>query len=406
MQLSEINRIQEIMKQMNLDGWLLYDFRGSNDLALSVLRIPSEKIASRRIFYLIPQSGSPVKIVNAIESGNLDHLPGEKLIYASHNSLKDALSRVLKVGQNVAMEYSPNNNIPYISKVDAGSIEQIRALGVGVKSSADLITMFTSVWTENQLIDNLPVAKGLTKIVAETCNFIRDKKLDSLTLNEYEVQQHIFSEIETTNKWIAGHPPIVAVNKNSANPHYAPTVDCHTEIKFGDCVLMDLWAKVNKPEGVWGDITWVAFMGETVPQKFNDIFNIVAAARDSAFDFVCKRFTEGREIRGYEVDDAARKVINDAGYGDYFVHRTGHSITTEGHGSGAHMDNFESHDERLILPGNSFSIEPGIYLPGEFGIRSEIDVYVYPDGRVISTGEIQREIIPIMGSSLIGRDTP
>lgn len=396
MQNSDIKQIQNILNKLDLDAWLLYDFRGSNELALSVLKIPPEKIASRRIFYFIPKTGQPLKIVNAIEASNLDHLPGEKLVYASYQSLNDILAKVLKTVKNVAMEYSPNNNIPYLSKVDAGSTEMIRSFGVDIMSSADLITMFTAIWTEIQYKDNIPVAKGLTDIVDKACIYIRNKLLAGVALNEFEVQKFIFDEIENGHKWIAGHPPIVAVNDNSANPHYAPTKNQHTVMKEGDFTLIDLWAKVNKPDGVWGDITWVAFIGDKVPQKYINVFNIVAAARDSAFELVSRSFSNGNELRGYEVDDAARRVINDAGYGEYFIHRTGHSITTDGHGSGAHMDNFETHDDRLIIPGNSFSIEPGIYLPGEFGIRSEIDVYIHPDGKVVSTGAMQKEIIPVL----------
>lgn len=396
MNITDINQIRAVLKKLKIDGWLLYDFRKSNDLALKILNIPAEKIASRRIYYFIPADGDPVKIVNAIEAENLDHLPGEKLIYASFNSLHETLAKALKGANTVAMEYSPNNNIPYLSKVDAGSIELIRSFEKNIKSSADIITLLTAVWTEKQLNEYLPVARGLTKVVSNAFNLIRNKILAGITLNEYEVQQFIFSEIEKTNGWIADHPPIVAVNENSANPHYAPTSKTHKEIKEGGFVLIDLWAKPDMTDGVWADITWVGYTGKSVPGKFTQIFDIVAAARDAAFRLVEERFAAGREIRGYEVDDAARKVIIEAGYGDYFIHRTGHSITTEGHGSGAHMDNFESHDDRLIVPGNSFSIEPGIYLPGKFGVRSEIDVYIYPDESVISTGEIQKEVVPIL----------
>ncbi len=392
----ELSKIQATISKMNLDAWLLYDFRGSNDLALKILKIPPDKISSRRYFYFIPEKGNPVKIVNAIESENLDHLPGNKLIYSSHSSLNVCLSKVLSKVKNVAMEYSPENSIPYVSKVDGGTIELIRSSGVNVKSSANLISMFTAIWTKKQFTENKPVAKALIKIVADSFNLIKNKYLHHTILSEYDVQQYILKSIEADHGYIAEHPPIVAVNENSANPHYAPTKKSCRKIKKNDSVLIDLWAKVNKPDGVWSDITWVGYMGESVPKNYAKIFNIVAEARDNAYKLVAEKFKKNEKVFGYEVDDAARQVISKAGYGKYFIHRTGHSITTEGHGTGAHLDNYETRDERLILPSTSFSIEPGIYLPGKFGIRSEIDVYIHPNGKVISTGGTQKEVIPIL----------
>ncbi len=392
----ELEKIQNMLSSLGFDGWLLYDFRGSNDLALKILKIPPAKISSRRYFYFIPKKGKPVKIVNAIESENLDHLPGSKLVYSSRSSLNECISKTLRGIKNVAMEYSPANSIPYISKVDGGSIELIRSFGANVKSSADLVSMFTAVWSKRQFNENKSVAKALTKIVDDSFNLIKNKYLSNIILTEYDLQQYILKKIEADYGFTAGHPPIVAVNENSANPHYTPAEKRSKKIRRGDFVLIDLWAKVNKPEGVWSDITWVGFMGKTVPEKFTRIFNIVTKARDNAFELVKERFKKNKKVFGYEVDDAARQVISKAGYGKYFIHRTGHSITTEGHGSGAHMDNYETKDERLILPSTSFSIEPGIYLPGKFGVRSEIDVYIHPDGRVISTGDIQKEIVPIL----------
>jgi Xaa-Pro aminopeptidase len=294
------------------------------------------------------------------------------------------------------MEYSPENAIPYVSKVDAGTIELIKSYKVKIKSSGDLISMFNAVWSKEQYEENRPVAFALTEIAKEAFRFIKKKSLNDEELNEYIVQQFIMNEFAQRD-YFTDFPPIVGINENSANPHYAPSSEIYKPINKGDFVLIDLWAKMNNENSVWADITWVGYMGEKVPRKYRKIFNIVAEARDAAYDLIETKFKKGKEVRGFEVDDAARKVINKAGYGKYFIHRTGHSITTDLHGSGAHMDNFETKDERLILPSTSFSIEPGIYFEGDFGVRSEIDVYITPEGKVEATGgERQREVIAIL----------
>jgi Xaa-Pro aminopeptidase len=391
----KLEKIQSILKSMKLDAWLFYDFRGSNELALSILDIPKSSHLTRRFYYYVPAEGTPVKIVMGIEAGHLDHLPGKKLVYSSHTSLASHLGDTLRGVKKIAMEYSPFNAIPYVSKLDAGTFEFLKTFGVDIVSSGDLISLFNAVWTKQQYEDNMPVADALVEIVKKAFGYIKSevKKNDSVT--EYAVQQMIMKEFEARG-FITDHPPIVGVNENSANPHYAPDENTFKDIHTGDFVLIDLWAQVNKEDAVWADITWVGYMGENVPEKYVKIFDIVAAARDAAFNLVKERFAEHKPVKGYEVDDAARHVIDEAGYGSNFIHRTGHSITTTLHGSGSHMDNFETRDERLIHTGTSFSIEPGIYLTGYFGVRSEIDVYITPEGKVISTGEIQKEIVPIM----------
>lgn len=390
-----LSKIQKIINQMKLDGWLLYDFRGSNDLAHTILDIPKESHLTRRFYYFIPKEGEPVKIVNSIEAFHLDHLPGRKLKYNKHSSLAEHLKNTLQGSKNIAMEYSPLNAIPYISKVDAGTLEQIKSYGVNILTSGNLISMFAALWNNEQFLDNKPVADALYDIVNDCFKYIKYNTLNDKILTEFEMQQFIMEEFEKRN-YVTDPPIIVGVNENSGNPHYAPSEHEFKEIKTGDLVLLDIWAKTKKEDAVWSDITWMGYMGDTVPDKYVKIFNIVAEARDTAFNLVESRFGEGKEIRGYEVDDAARQVIDKAGYGEYFFHRTGHSITTDLHGSGAHMDNYETKDERLLLPSTSFSIEPGIYLP-EFGVRSEIDVFISPDGKVISTGkDRQKEIVPIL----------
>jgi len=392
----DISTIQNILKERNVDGWLLFDFRGSNDLALEILGIKKESHLTRRFFYFIPQTGTPSKIVNAIEEHNLAHLPGEKLTYSSHVSLREQLTKALAGSKTIAMEYSPLNAIPYLSKVDAGTVELVKTFGVEIVSSADLITQFTALWSKEQYDENVPVAKVLVGIAIDAFNFIKNNILANNTLTEYSVQQFIMNKFHEKNL-ITDFPPIVGVNENSANPHYAPDETTFKEIKENDFVLIDLWAKTPEDTSVWSDITWVGFVGKDVPEKYNNIWSIVKNARDAAFDFVEERFKNQQPILGFEVDNASRKVIDDAGYGKYFIHRTGHSITTTLHGSGPHMDNYETKDERRLLPSTSFSIEPGIYLTGDFGIRSEIDVFIHPDGRVEQTSGIkQEEVIAIL----------
>lgn len=392
----DLNKIQEVITKMNFDAWLFYDFRGSNDLAHTILDIPAEAHLTRRFFYFIPKNGTATKIVMGIEAGNLDHLPGERKKYSSHVSLTNHLKDTLKGVKTIAMEYSPMNAIPYVSKVDAGTIEMLRTFGVEIKSSADLISMFGALWTEEQYLENKPVATALTNIVVKAFAYIKEETLSGKELTEYDVQQFIMQEFKARG-YYTDHPPIVGVNENAANPHYEPTKEVHKSIRKGDFLLIDLWAKLDKPGGVWADITWTGYLGDSVPEKYVKVFNIVAEARDAALNLIKQRYADKKEIRGYEADAAARKVIDDAGYAEFFIHRTGHSITTDLHGSGAHLDNFETRDERLLLPSTSFSIEPGIYLPGDFGVRSEIDVYISPKGDVMTTGgERQTEVIPIL----------
>lgn len=391
-----ITKIQNILKVRNIDGWLLFDFRGSNDLALEILGIKKESHLTRRFFYFIPKTGTPSKIVNAIEEHNLTHLPGNKLSFSSHNSLREHLANALSGSKTIAMEYSPMNAIPYLSKIDAGTLELVKTFGVEIVSSADLITQFTALWTPEQYEENVSVAKELVETASDAFNFIKNKMLAGYTLTEYSVQQFIMDEFKRKDL-ITDFPPIVGVNENSANPHYAPDETIFKEIKKNDFVLIDLWAKRPNDSSVWSDITWVGFVGDSVPEKYVKIWKIVKNSRDAAFALVDERFRSNVPVYGYEVDDASRKVIEDAGYGKYFIHRTGHSITTTLHGSGPHMDNYETKDERRLLPSTSFSIEPGIYLTGDFGIRSEIDVFIHPDGKVEQTSGIkQEEVIAIL----------
>ncbi|MBK7868830.1 MAG: M24 family metallopeptidase [Ignavibacteriales bacterium] len=392
----KITKLQNLIKKNGLDGWLFYDFRGSNDLALSVLEFPAKAHLTRRFFYFIPAEGTPQKVAMAIELHNLAHLPGDMHPYSDYNSLNKIMATLLKGVKKVAMEYSPKNAIPYLSKLDAGTYEYLKDFGLEIVSSGDLLTEFTAVWTKEQYDDNIPVAIALTDIVNLCWKFIKEKIESTAETTEYEVQKLIMDEIEKRG-FETDHEVIVGVNGNGANPHYSPTHEVWEKIHKDDFVLIDLWAKPKKDNGVWADITWVGYVGTEVPERYIKIFDIVKDAREAAFNLVSERFAKGEEIRGWEVDDASRKVIADAGYAEYFVHRTGHSITTTLHGTGPHNDNFETQDMRLILPGTSFSIEPGIYLKGDFGVRSEIDVYIHVNGKVEQTGgERQWSVVPIL----------
>jgi Xaa-Pro dipeptidase len=391
-----IHEIQKILQVDKIDGWLLYNFRGSNIFATRLLALPEHIMFTRRYFYYIPASGEPRKLVHRIEEWNLDTLPGGKSIYLSWRSLEEGLKTLLSGSKRVAMEYSPKCAIPYISTVDAGAIEFVRETGAEVVSSANLIQYFEARWDEDQLNDNIKTAAHLRQIADKAFGFIRDKILSRSPITEYDVQQFMVSEFKNRGL-ITSSDPNCSVNANSANPHYEPTKEIHSLLQKGDFVLLDLWAKKDKLRSVYADITWTGFIGEAVPDEYEKIFQIVKGGRDAAIKFVQSSLEKGKVIHGYEVDDAARNYITQHGYGEYFVHRTGHSIGEEVHGNGANMDNLETRDERTIIPQTSFSIEPGIYLRDKFGIRSEIDVYITKDNEVLVTGlPMQEHVVAIL----------
>ncbi len=393
----KIQEIQEALREEKIDGWLLYNFRGSNIFATRILALPAHIMQTRRYFYFIPAHGEPRKLVHNIEQWNLDALPGEKTIYLSWKSLEDGLRKILEGVKSVAMEYSQRCAIPYVSNVDGGTVELVRNAGVEVVSSMNLVQRFEARWTEEQARDNFETADHLRAIVDETFGFIRHRITSSIPTTEYDVQQFMLSEFKK-HGIMTESDPNCSVNANSANPHYEPTREVHSPLHAGDFVLLDLWAKKDKPHSVYADITWTGFIGTSVPEEYQKIFGVVEGGRDAALNFVRQAFKEGREIYGYQVDDAARNFITVKRYGEYFVHRTGHSIGEEIHGNGANMDNLETRDERRVIPMTSFSIEPGVYLPGKFGVRSEIDVYISKDKEVIVTGmPMQEEVVAILG---------
>ncbi|MBX3291292.1 MAG: M24 family metallopeptidase [Acidobacteria bacterium] len=395
-QQKRIGEIQAELVKAKLDGWLFYDFRGSDPLAPRILK--TERLGgSRRWFYYVPAKGEPVKVVHAIEQEQLDALPGSKLVYREWSLLKEQVGRAMFGGKptqlRIAMQYSPNNDIPYISRVDAGTIEMVRSLGVKIETSADLVQQFEAVWTPEQLQMHLEAVGKLQRIIIEAFGEIKRRINAEIPTTEIDVQQFMMKRF--SEEGMNPSPMIVAVNANAALPHYFPRGERNSPIKRGDLVLIDSVTKLSKPKAPAVDLTWVGYVGEAVPEEYTKIWDIVFEAQQTAFNFVRDAFRAGRTITGAEVDDVARGVIRKAGYADQFLHRTGHSIGEEGHGNGANIDNLETRDSRRLIPGTAFSIEPGIYLAGRFGIRSEIDVYVSERDAVI-TAPFQREIYPIL----------
>ena len=389
-----LSAIQAALREFKLDAWLLYDFRGSNILARRVLDFPVGPAGSRRWFYCIPAEGQPRKLVHRIESGALDHLPGEKSVYLRWQELEEGVRKVLGKSKQVAMEYSPRNGNPYVSRVDAGVVELVRSFGAEIVSSGDLIQMFEATWDDEQWQMHLEAARHTDSAYAAAWDFIAQKIRSAGSLRESEVQAVIMDHF-AKHGMTTYHPPIVGVNEHSGDPHYETTPATDTAMKAGDFVLIDLWAKLAKPRAVYSDLTRVGFIGKSVPEKHGQIFQIVAAARDAAIAKVKSAFATNTPLHGWEVDQAARDVIQAAGYGEQFVHRTGHNIGQETHGNGANMDNLETREERLVLPRTCFSIEPGIYLP-EFGVRSEVNVFIDAARNVhVTGGELQTEVVCI-----------
>lgn len=392
---ARVGRIQQAIRdQPGLDGWLFYDFRHLDPIAYRVLLLDQSLHVTRRWYYWVPAQGTPVKLQHRIEPHVLDGLPGEVWSYVSWREQQSALGSFLQSAKRIAMQYSPMNAVPYLARVDAGTIELVRSLGVEVVTSADLVQQFEAVWDEAQLASHQVAAEGLRAIVDEAFAFVGSSLAGGRDLTEYALQQYILSRMQARGL-VTSSPPIVAVNAHSADPHYAPTSKGSAPIRRGDLVLIDLWAKQPDPGAVYADITWTGFIGQPVLARHQEVFQVVRLARDTAVTFVQNRVRSGMFPYGWEVDDVCRQVIRDAGYGEYFVHRTGHSIGEEVHGNGANIDNLETQDARRLLPGTCFSIEPGIYLPGEFGIRSELDVYLSQKEAVVYGQPVQTDLVAI-----------
>jgi Xaa-Pro dipeptidase len=400
MNTERLESIQTTLRQLGLEGWLLYSFRDSNPIATRMLGLTPEIHQSRRWACLIPAEGAVRGLAHRIEPHIGRMMPGEVIEYSTHEEFEQGLRTLLDGITTVAMEYSHNNAIPVISKVDAGTVELVNATGVTVVSSGALIAHLEAKLSREQQESALRAGKAVREVMMAAFALIRDRVSNATAVTEYDVQRFILEEFELRGME-TDHPPIVGVGPNSANPHYEPTADQAEPIRLGDFVLIDLWARERGAENVYGDITWTGFVGEEVPAEFAEVFDIVRRARDAAFERVVAAMEANESITGADLDDAARAVIVDAGHGEHFVHRTGHSITTELHGAGANLDNYETRDTRPILHSTSFSIEPGIYLTGRFGIRSELDVLITDDGEVIATSDpVQEEVIAILASEV------
>jgi len=382
--------IQEQLLRQRLDGWLFFDHHQRDPLAYRVLGFAPERHVTRRWYYLIPAQGEPAGLVHRIERGMLDALPGPRIAYSSWTEQVDGLRKLLAGCRRVAMQYSPQCAIPYVAMVDAGTVELVRGLGVEVASSAELIQHFEARWTPEALASHLEAGRRVDRVRREAFELIRERTRNGLAVQEYEVKRFVLDGF-AREAMVTPDGPIVGVNANSANPHYEPTAETTSEIRSGDFVLLDMWAKLDAPDSVYYDITWTGFCGDRPADEMQRVFGIVRDARDRAVRRVEEAVAAHQPLRGFEVDDAARSLIAARGFGDRFTHRTGHSIGQEVHGNGANMDNLETHDERRIVPWTCFSIEPGIYLD-RFGVRSEVNVFV-GENEARVTGEIQRELI-------------
>jgi len=390
-----LSEIQTALQDAQLDGWLFYDHHERDPLAYRVLGFKPPRMVTRRWYYFIPASGDPRALVHAIESGMLDALPGAKTKYSSWAQQADALGALLQGARRVAMQYSPKNNIPYIGLVDAGTIELVRSLGADIVSSANLVQYFEARWTGAQLETHLEAGRRVDRVLSAAFVHAGERLNANQPVSEYGVMQFILAAFEREGLF-TDHGPIVAVNANASNPHYEPTASEHSPIVKGDFLLIDLWAKLaGDPDSVYYDITWTGSTAAVIPDEQIRIFQAVSGARDAAIACVQSAVEAGRPIHGFEVDDATRNHLRALSLDRYFIHRTGHSIGRDVHGAGANMDNLETHDDRRLIPGTCFSIEPGVYLP-EFGVRSEVNMFIGTE-RAMVTGRIQKELVRICG---------
>jgi len=390
-----IPAIQSALAEAGLDGWFFACFQQNDPIGLDLLGLAGEgKLVTRRCYYLVPRQGEPRKLVHALEPAMLDHLPGSKSVYLTWQKHREEMAKLVSGFRRLAAQYSPNNELPTVSRLDAGTAELLRSAGVELVSAADLSQRFAATWSEEQLAGHRRANVHLHRIALEAFHRVSDTLRRGDQIGEYAVQRFILDAFESVGLW-AESDPIVGVNTHSADPHYQPGPEQSSPIREGDFLLIDLWAKEKQAASVYADITWVGVCAASPTEKQQEVFAVVAGARDAAWELVKSRFPR-QPVRGFEVDDAAREVIRKAGYGDFFIHRTGHSIGISDHGQGANMDNLETHDTRLLLPMTGFSIEPGIYLTGDFGVRSEINVALTGEGPEITGAEPQRELLRLL----------
>ena len=388
-----IAQMQAALRDAGLDGWLFFDHHFRDPLAYRILQFKPAQMPTRRWYYLVPASGEPRALCHMIEPEILRDLPGGRSFYAGWRQQKEMLAGLLKGCTRVAMQYSPECAVPYVAMVDAGTIELVRGTGVEIATAADLIQSFEAVWSEDQYRSHKEAQVKVDAIRRAAFQGVASALRAGKTCDEFEVQQFIRERFQAEGL-ITDHGPIVAVNANASNPHYEPTRERCSSIREGDLLLIDLWAKLDRPGSVYYDITWSAYCGRTAPDSMKNVFSVVREARDAAVSVARSAAAEGRDLAGFQVDDAARGVIGKAGFGEYFFHRTGHSIGEEVHGNGANMDNYETHDARRIIPGTCFSVEPGIYLK-EFGMRTEVNVFRGTNSAEV-TGEIQTDLIELL----------
>jgi Xaa-Pro dipeptidase len=387
----DVQAVQKDLKAAKLDGWLFYDFRGRDPIAHRILQLPPT-MRTRRWFYFVPTKGAPRKLVHKIESESLAALPGETLYYAAQSELQENLAKLVGDAQSIAMQYSPRNAIPYVSMVDAGTVELVRSVGPKIFSSADLVQKYEACWTTEQLESHLAAGEGVDRIIREAFQVAAKGARDGKPLTEFDLKQWILREFDAAGV-TTEEGPDVAVGPNASDPHYGPVEGKSASIREGELLLLDVWAKKKTPGSVYYDVTWTGFLGVKVPEEYAKVFGVVREARDKAVELIRSSIAKGKPLQGWQVDNAARSVINGAGYGEYFFHRTGHSIGESVHGNGVNMDGLETHDSRHLIPRTCTSIEPGIYLR-EFGIRSEVNVYIGErEARV--TGAVQQEILPL-----------
>ncbi len=391
----DLAAVRAALKAEGLDGWLLYDFRGINPIAAEVTGVAKQggHLATRRWYYLIPAVGEPRALVHAIEPRALAHLPGQAERYAGRQQLEAGLAGLVGGLRRVAMEYSPACAIPYIARVDAGTVELIRQFGVEVVSSGDLVQRFSAIWHEPEMASHQAASEKLHLVKDRAFEAVARRIRDGVPTTEYDIQQLMagwFAEAEL----VSDSDPNVSAAENAGNPHYLPTATAARAIHADELVLLDLWAKLNHPGAVFADITWVGYSGRRPPDRHVKAFAAVRGARDAAVDLVKEASRAGRELRGWEVDRAAASVLREAGYGDQILHRTGHSLGESVHGNGVNMDDYETHDDRRLLPGTGFTIEPGVYF-SDFGVRSEINMIVHAHDATV-TGPLQTEILALV----------
>lgn len=385
-----LDEIRQALLEQELDGWLFCDHHGRDPIAYRILGLRPSRAVTRRWYYLVRAHGEPCALVHRIEPAVLDGLPGERAQYAGWREHMAALRRMLAGSRRVAMQYSPECRLPAISMVDAGTVELVRNLGIEVVSSADLVQQFEARWSQENVASHMEAGRRIDRIRREAFKWLATRMGQGQSVREAEVKDFILRRLKAEGLH-TDHGPIVASGRNSANPHYEPQPGCDREIGRGDVVLLDIWAKLDTPEGVYYDSTWVGYCGKEPPERLVRVFRIVAEARDLAIELVQKRVRAGAPVRGFEVDDAARNHIERCGFGPHFPHRTGHSIGQEVHGNGANADNLESHDDRRLIPWTCISVEPGVYLE-DFGVRTEVNLLIEDsDARV--TGEMQHEIV-------------